>query len=646
MSNTVYWKEWRGADDITMGLEIWGASATALSSPTRVEIPTDCHLALGKLNCKYDDGRPLGMPLTPSMTIKFDLSAFSTSGDMMALRGLLLSPTAVGAGTLHHYPGSRTFDTTTTFRLYQKIGSGDPVTLFVGAQRGRPSRKGKIINAGLPNATVVYEITVLHLIRIALEEVRPDDIRTLLINTTVPVLVDDLFELFFRVATTNHIVTACPSQYKVAGYSYSYLIGAIRDAAAEVYTAYMRSPTAGLQFSSAANATGATPKDHWTLRKQNYAQNAAPGDAIGTSGYFPGAVYPAAESATNTAKWIAGALCDDGKGVDNSASIYRFRHAWDLLAVETKAWKCKGQLRIVGEDAEVWFTKVYDSAWTAAPQTRHVLQAGDVNQQEFEFLEGEGSLREVKAITPGLSGADIPEITEFVSGTESEESLPIRRLFHTHPHIGASGDTSQRFSMGAYKSDPCGVVNGQHIGIRIRTISPFTLYYKERINVDSAWQTTTDVLIKCHAECKIDDGLATVYDYGDRPPSPGWPQCAGIGLQVDLWWAIIRGLCLFLQVAAGTGWAAAYGTILTWQWPTITTWPKLRVTVAQVDPQWLGEVLEIKTGSTANANVWLDGTDTYLSGFPLTDCHVIESELNVDTGEVEITVQQIRNSYN
>lgn len=655
MSNTVYWKEWQGVDGIIMGLEIWGGAAAALSSPTRVEIPTQCHLALGKLNTKYDDGRPLGLPLTPALTITFDMAAFNANSDMVALRGLLLSPVAAGAGTMQFSGSSRTFNTATTFRVYRTTEpGGTQTTLFVGAQRGRPSRKGKILGAGMPHATVVYEITVLHLARIALEEVRPDDIRTLLLNTVTATLVDEVFDLFFRYNSINHFVSLGPVGYKIAAYRYFDLIDVIQNLAEQVYKAYMRSTTVLFVFTSNVGGFAGTPLDHWTLRKQNYQRNAAPGDSINVYGgtspsedaYFPAAVYPVGESHLTTSKWIAGALCDDGKGVDNSASIYRFRHAWDLLAVEVQAWKCKGQIRVVGEDIELRFAQVYNSPW-AYPAARHTLEAAEINQQEFEFLEGEGSLREVKAITPGLSGLDITETTDYVSGTESEETLSIRRLFHTHPHCGAANDATSRYSVGNWKLDVCSAVNGVHMGVRIRTISPFTLYYKERISVDGDWQTTGNVLVRCHSECKIDDGIIPVFDYGDRPPSPGWPTVSSgaVGM-IDLWWAQVRSLFLFLQVAAGTGWAVVASTILTWQWPTITTWEKLRVTALQIDPQWLGEVVEIKTGATANANVWLNGTDTYLSGFPLTDCHIIEIELDLDTGEEEVTVQQIRNSYN
>lgn len=655
MSNTVYWKEWQGVDGIIMGLEIWGGAAAALSSPTRVEIPTQCHLALGKLNTKYDGGRPLGLPLTPALTITFDMAAFNANSDMVALRGLLLSPVAAGAGTMQFSGSSRTFDTATTFRVYRTTEpGGTQTTLFVGAQRGRPSRKGKILGAGMPHATVVYEITVLHLARIALEEVRPDDIRTLLLNTAIGKFFDEVFDLFFRYNSINHFVSLGPVGYKIAAYRYFDLIYVIQNLAEQVYKAYMRSTKVFFVFTSNVGGFAGTPLDHWKLRKQNYQRNAAPGDSINVYGgtspsedaYFPAAVYPVGESHLTTSKWIAGALCDDGKGVDNSASIYRFRHAWDLLAVEVQAWKCKGQIRVVNGDIELRFAQVYNSPW-AYPAARHTLEAAEINQQEFEFLEGEGSLREVKAITPGLSGLDITETTDYVSGTESEESLSIRRLFHTHPHCGAAADATSRYSVGNWKVDVCSAVNGVHMGVRIRTISPFTLYYKERISVDGDLQTTGDVLVRCHSECKIDDGIIPVFDYGDRPPSPGWPTVSSgaVGM-IDLWWAQVRSLFLFLQVAAGTGWAVVASTILTWQWPTITTWEKLRVTALQIDPQWLGEVVEIKTGATANANVWLNGTDTYLSGFPLTDCHIIEIELDLDTGEEEVTVQQIRNSYN
>lgn len=655
MSNTVYWKEWQGVDGIIMGLEIWGGAAAALSSPTRVEIPTQCHLALGKLNTKYDGGRPLGLPLTPALTITFDMAAFNANSDMVALRGLLLSPVAAGAGTMQFSGSSRTFDTATTFRVYRTTEpGGTQTTLFVGAQRGRPSRKGKILGAGMPHATVVYEITVLHLARIALEEVRPDDIRTLLLNTAIGKFFDEVFDLFFRYNSINHFVSLGPVGYKIAAYRYFDLIYVIQNLAEQVYKAYMRSTKVFFVFTSNVGGFAGTPLDHWKLRKQNYQRNAAPGDSINVYGgtspsedaYFPAAVYPVGESHLTTSKWIAGALCDDGKGVDNSASIYRFRHAWDLLAVEVQAWKCKGQIRVVNGDIELRFAQVYNSPW-AYPAARHTLEAAEINQQEFEFLEGEGSLREVKAITPGLSGLDITETTDYVSGTESEESLSIRRLFHTHPHCGAAADATSRYSVGSWKVDVCSAVNGVHMGVRIRTISPFTLYYKERISVDGDLQTTGDVLVRCHSECKIDDGIIPVFDYGDRPPSPGWPTVSsGAVVMIDLWWAQVRSLFLFLQVAAGTGWAVVASTILTWQWPTITTWEKLRVTALQIDPQWLGEVVEIKTGATANANVWLNGTDTYLSGFPLTDCHIIEIELDLDTGEEEVTVQQIRNSYN
>jgi hypothetical protein len=649
MSNRIWWKEWQAGPE-TIGLEIWDADTQVLNSPTMIEIPAECTFTFSGMKYEYDKKRPLGLFKTPILTVNLWLDAFELSADLRDLRAAILSPICPDEITFVTGSNVRAFRTTTTWRLYYYDPNGDRQDLFIGAQRTPQRLSGRISGATSERASTGISVTVHHLAQIALMEVKPADLTDAIFayNDTDKFGPKGLLYEFIYVddGTVYAVVAATPQPAypNTLLYPYAAIWEQIEYLSTLVYKAYTRVATDTVRLTSELLATGgATPAEHWTHFRSNYNRDGGKGSGMLPSALmFPGLVARS-DKTLDLPHAHAGALVDQGQGVDRDRSLYRFRNCWDLLGIELLWRRVKGQLFLRSGGIDLHMSTIYETALTADPSSPHGIAATDILQNDVEWSLAGANITGAKAIIPGLSGDDLADIpTVQPLGTQNEEEMPVKALFHNHVRIGAAGDAYPRFrEVGdTYGTEKIPDITLPHVAVGIKgDPSPFELYYVDRPLVSATYLTTVDIPIRVHSEVQIFDGVVTpAPSYGDRyelPIGTGDPM-AFIGTR---WWEAMLYRCLkLLQRFSGMGYAIAESMPIIFGHPQNVLYEKLAFPLSQMPPSMMGEVLNIGDGT---ASSWLDGTDTYLDILRCDRAQVVELDVNLDNGTVTISAHHL-----
>lgn len=488
----------------------------------------------------YND-RPLGAMQLPSMKLAFNLANIkgevdtNSDGttDMEDLLGYIVEQKWNNGGTIE----GRGFATSTLFTLYTDRGDSSitDVTLFdpyfVGAQRIRPTTKF-VIN--WRNETARIELELIHLVRIACENVIPDDVATRVQNGTHPVGPKQFYltyELLWKqtspqLAWFGHL-RAGPfdgRQQQVDMWRLVDFYRTLSTCIEDVMRAFTRT-TASFIFDGSRGVTingrrTATPVDVFRLYRQriNDASGEKGTELATTDLWIVGRV-----SYLSTGQAIGGFLRDDATG-EGQESLWRWSNMWDFLIASTGV----AMMRVEAGSATA-FTIFWDYISPVSAQIS--IDRSIVLGNEVTIEQGAATIRGASA-EPAEEAQD--PIEYKIKGLDAEADATIQLVFSNHPDWADSNETFAPL---------IGTIDGTAAAFAtLPGFRSFGLYYIDTVG-------SAEAPIRPHHYCEVNNGVGwRTGDCADAVPPPGGILISSFGggpvypgMEKSLW-APIRGM--------------------------------------------------------------------------------------------------------
>lgn len=578
-----------------------------------VDLPAGFWKPGAKLEWQYEK-LPMGPLDTPTLQISVNFGRL-IGEEYDPLRAALMMQDTV-TRTLYH-PEDESFTVeigeyrrTATWKLFTDRGRAAEVNpfradglwcLYVGMQRDLPSLDGNITNFLSGGETVEINVTLIHALRYAMEELKAGSIRDYFLLHPFPETLgyeaarSDLIDVVFQSYDYTFFVGEAKSRGEeeniydwTKGLRINEVWRAIRNCTQFIYRDLLHDTTIdGFNFwgriledvevSESGFPQYLAPVNHLRLfrpdisddtndvlgtgqTKRPYLPDSDPTNSGGESCaamrlYCPAHIWLSTGS-DDPEDYVGGLLHDDG-AKDASASLFKVESIWEYVCVCLEAWGLKMQIKQWASDLHclLYFTRIKDNhdseAWNVNP--------GDLIKGSLEFSQRRDMLRGCDVAIPGLgsseivnSGTDAPE-----TGTSSEERRPFRAWHNTNPLVGLGGVAAYYDGDSVIQSDfPDDWIGGKkYAGVVTGSFNPFGLFffYNPDTTLGGGGQVWDRAqYIRPHSEIGIDDGLTLRYPAGARyaweshDPYPSNPAL-GIDLTKTWWWGSMIGKIRFNQ---------------------------------------------------------------------------------------------------